>query len=127
MLASRRLRFFAIALLVTSGIPWLEWGARGDFLFGIEFGLLTGEAGKGTFSHPAVLLPMIGQLLILTAIFLPRRGLLFVGVAPLFLLISLVFLPGLLAGNMRMVLSSAPFLVLSVLALSKTRKEKSRP
>ncbi len=121
---------FATALLLTSGLAWLEWGAYSQCLFAMEFHLLTGGAGEGTFLHPAVVLPLLGQLLLLGAVLVPRRWLLLTGSVPLFLLLMLVFLPGLMAGNLRMALSPLPFLVLCVLALLATRtkrKRKSRP
>ncbi|UMY65497.1 MULTISPECIES: hypothetical protein [unclassified Flavobacterium] len=127
---NQNIRIFATALLLTSGLAWLEWGTHSQCLFAMEFYLLTGGAGEGTFLHPAVALPLLGQVLLLVAVFMPRRWLLLTGIPPLFLLLLLVFLPGVLAGNVRMALSPLPFLVLSVLALLATRtkrKRKSRP
>lgn len=127
---NRKIRIFAAGLLLTSGLSWLEWGAHSQCLFAMEFYLLTGGAGDGTFLHPAVVLPLLGQALLFVAVFVPRRWLLLTGIAPLFLLLLLVFLPGVLAGNVRMALSPLPFFVLAVLAFLATRskrKRKSRP
>gem|GEM_PF-6260066 len=121
---------FALLLLSTSGLAWLEWGQHSECLFAMEFTLIKGGGSEGTFLHPAVIFPMIGQCCLLSAVFVPRRWLLLAGIIPLFLLLLLVFVPGVLSGNIRMILSPLPFLVLSVWSLVATkpkRQKESRP
>lgn len=121
---------FALLLLSTSGLAWLEWGRHSECLFDMEFTLLTGGGSDGTFLHPAVIFPMMGQCCLLLAFFVPRRWLLLAGTIPLFLLLLLVFLPGVLSANIRMMVSPLPFLVLSIWSLVATRpkrQKESRP
>lgn len=118
--ASSRRLWLNIALLVTSGLGYLEWANQRTILYAVEWDLLAGVVQKGSaFAHPAVALPFLGQLLLIFAILtnpekLWRTYLACVGIGMLHLVILYI---GILNANWLMIASVVPFLALSVLAV----------
>jgi len=116
-------------LLLSSCIGYLEWG-KGNFafLFQVEYELLFGSKDSQNFLHPFVLVPLLGQLLLLVTLFqkVPARALTYTGLASLSLLILFIFLIGALTPNFRMLLSTLPFIITGIMVLRYNRKEKSK-
>lgn len=111
-----RLRVLNILLLLASLLGYMEWG-RGQhaFLFQAEYQLLAGKAGNDAFAHPLVLLPMIGQLLLLYTIVqkAPSKRLTTIAISLLGILMFFVLLAGIFGQRWLMVLSVLPFILLS--------------
>ena len=110
-------RLLHIGLLLSSLLGYMAWGAGQDaFLVEAEYQLLTGRGGDGAFSHPLVLLPMIGQLLLLFTIFqqVPSKLLTTIAILLLGILMLFVLLAGIFGQRWLMVLSVLPFLVLAI-------------
>jgi hypothetical protein len=113
-----RRRVLNILLLFASLLGYMEWGqGQHAFLVEAEYQLLTGKGGEGAFSHPLVLLPMIGQLLLLFTIFQkePSKLLTTIAIFLLGILMLFVLLAGLFGQRWLMVLSVLPFILLTVL------------
>lgn len=115
----------ALAIL-TSLFGYLEWGGgNGAFLFQAEMEVL-GKLVSDPVSaaHPFTLMPLFGQVLLLITLFqkAPSRLLTYVGLACLGLLLVFMFLIGLLAFNLKILLSTLPFIVTAVLAIMEARK-----
>lgn len=106
------------ALLLTSLIGYLEWGGgNSEFLFQIEYDLIFGALkDPNNFKHPFVLLPMLGQALILITLFqkTPGRTLTLIGLACMSLLMLFILLSGVLGMNVRVVLSTLPFVITGI-------------
>lgn len=109
------------ALILTSLIGYLEWGGGNhQFLFQIEYELIFGALKDlNNFKHPFVLLPMLGQVLILITLFqkTPGRTLTFIGLTCMSLLMLFILLVGVLGVNLRVILSTIPFVITGILVL----------
>lgn len=112
----KRLSLFCA--LLSFLVCYLEWGqGTSSFVFEIEYLLIFQKSGKAdSFMHPLILLPFIGQLLILYALFQkpPRKSLVFSGLSLMGLLVVLVLLAGILSRNPKIALSTVPFLLSSL-------------
>lgn len=112
-------------LLVTSLFGYLEWGGgHRSFLFQVEGEVLAKLiSGPASVAHPLVLLPLLGQVLLLITIFQrrPNQLLTYVGMACLALLLLFIFVVGVLGGNAKITFSTLPFLVVAVLAIRHYR------
>lgn len=114
-------RFLAVVVVVSGLFSYLEWGAaQHAFLFEVEYDLLFGtNRTPDNFSHPLVMLPIAGQILLLVTAFLKEsnRWLLVTGILLQALLLGMVLLAGVLSLNLRICGSVLPFFVTSFLLL----------
>lgn len=116
-------------LIITSLFGYLEWGAGNrSFLFQTEY-----EVFRKMFSnpehvaHPFVLLPLLGQLLLLFTWFQkkPAKVLTYLGIGCLSLLLGLMFFIGIWEMNFKILFSTLPFLTVAVYTLIHSRKRRS--
>jgi hypothetical protein len=115
-----------VLLVLASLIGYMEWGGGNNaFLFQVEYQLLF-ESGKesNAFTHPFVVVPLLGQVLLLTTLFqgTPSRRLTYIGLACLSLLLLFLFFIAVLGFNMRMLASTLPFLIIGILILRAYRR-----
>lgn len=120
---SKILNFF---LIVTSLLGYLEWGKNTHtFLFQAEFEILM-KILKDTKSvlHPFTILPLIGQLILIITLFqkTPSKILTYIGIVSLSVLLLFMFLIGLMSMNYKIIFSTIPFIVTSILAINHSRK-----
>lgn len=116
--STRRLLYLALAIAPL--FAYLEWGGGNHgFLFQMERDILISKGAQFSSSmlHPAVLLPLLGQLLLIIAAALPKpnRRLALVGVVLLSLLVGFILLIGVLGLSLKIILSTLPFVVLVVM------------
>jgi hypothetical protein len=109
-------RLILIALLITPLFAYLEWGGNKSsaFLWQAEYALLfQGDNLIHSFTHPIVLMPMLGQILIIWAILQnkPPRKLVFIGILLQSVLLLFILLVGFLAFNYKIILSTIPFFI----------------
>ena len=112
--------------ILTSLFGYLEWGGgNGAFLFQAELEVL-GKLVSDPVSaaHPFTLIPLLGQVLLLVTLFQkePSRWLTYIGLACVGLLLVFMFLIGLLAFNVKVLLSMVPFVVTAIFAIMAARK-----
>lgn len=126
MLKSKK-KILNVLLLASSLIGYLEWGKeKSSFLFQMEYDILFGAAwNPSNFLHPLILLPFIGQLVLIVSLFqkTPGKVITLSGVACLSTIMLMILLAGSLAGNFRIVLSSLPFLITAGFVLREHRKK----
>ncbi len=115
-----------LLLIITSLFGYLAWGNnQHTFLFEAE-----AEIFSKLFSnplsviHPFIILPIIGQLLLGITLFqkISSTRLTYIGMACLGILLTLIFIIGILSSNMMIVASSIPFLMIAVFTISYLRK-----
>ncbi len=113
-----KLKILNILLIITSLIGYLEWGGDNHiFLFQgeseIVYKLFT---SPGSVIHPFILLPLIGQILLLITLFQksPNRKITYISIAGLGLLLGFMFIIGLISFNVKILLSTIPFLIVVV-------------
>lgn len=117
-----------LLLVLTSFVGYLEWGKENHlFLIQAEVEIIL-KFIKNPLSviHPFILLPFIGQLLLIITLFQakPSKKLTYVGIVGLGLLLCFMFIIGVLSLKYKIVFSTIPFLFLAVLTI-KYRKEPS--
>ncbi len=116
-----------LLLLLTSLIGYLEWGTGNHaFLFQTEYELLFGGKGLQNFLHPFVLLPLLGQVLLLITLFQkkPNKILGVGGIVCLSLIMLMILFIGFMSKNLMIGLSAVPFIICSILFFRVNRKTK---
>lgn len=119
------LRLLNLLLLITSLFGYLEWGTdQHSFLFQAEYQILAGPWETGNFQHPLVLLPMLGQVLLLITVLqkTPGKWITLIGLGCISLLLIMVLLAGTLTLNVRMLASVLPFFITAVFVVRKALK-----
>lgn len=97
------------------------------FVFQLEWEILFGEHNKAdSFMHPAVLFPFLGELFFIFALFQSKRWPTVVGIILCGLLVLMFLLIGILEKDIRVLLSTLPFIGLSVFYFMNTKKQKNR-
>jgi hypothetical protein len=105
---------------------YMEWGGgNSGFVYEAERQILFGQGDKAdSFAHPLVLLPFLGQLLLLWALFQqkPNRRLVIVALCAMGLLVLVLLLVGILGRSPKIVLSTLPFLAAAGWWLRESRR-----
>lgn len=75
--------------------------------------------------HPFTVLPMAGQLLLVFTLFqkMPSKGLTYVGLGCLGMLLGLMLAIGLMGFQYKIIISTLPFFVVSFFAIRELRKK----
>lgn len=125
-----KLKILNFLLILTSLIGYLEWGGDNHiFLFQGEaeilYRLFTNPV---SVIHPFILIPLIGQMLLLITLFQksPNKKLTYVSIAGLGLLLGFMFLIGLISFNFNILLSTIPFLIVVVLTIRHLWEMKNK-
>lgn len=122
-------RMLNALVIFTSFFGFLEWGGNNEaFLYEAEIDVISGMLNDPlAVMHPLTLLPMIGQSLLLITLFQyePGQRLTYLGVSGLGVLLTLMFLIGLISLNLKIVGSTTPFMITSLLALYTFKKQKN--
>ena len=115
-------------LILTSLIGYLECsGNNHTFLFQAEADILLKLIIKPTaIAHPFILLPIIGQVLLLISLFQKNthKLLSYIAIGSLALLLTFMFLIGLVTLNLKILFSTIPFLACSIYTILYYRKNK---
>lgn len=124
-------RFILISLILSPLVCYLEWsGDSSSFLFQMEYLLFFKSANASeNFTHPLVLLPFIGQVLILFTVFQkkPNKKLALTGQILLSLIVIMVLLSGILSKNIKIISSTLPFIATTIAFYFSLRKKKNAP
>lgn len=117
------LRLINTGLLLSFLVCYLEWGNdNSSFVFQVEYLVFfQKDHSANTFTHPLIIIPFLGQLLILFTIFQkkPGRRLTWIGLILLGILVLVILLVGLLSLNYKIILSTVPFILFSMLFIVK--------
>jgi cobalamin biosynthesis protein CobD/CbiB len=120
-------RLLALALLLTSLIGYLAWGNNQEvFLYQIEWDIISKlVSDPSSVIHPLVLLPLLGQLLLLITVFSKRPGkiLLLTGLGCIAILFLMMLLVGLLSSKIKIILLALPYLIVALITLWYNRKK----
>jgi hypothetical protein len=103
------LRLFAAVFLVSGLCCVMEWAGHRQTLLQSEIDVLRHFRGA-SFSHPLILLPFAGQLLLLAMLWRPKKVLVVAASLLLGLLPLMIFLAGAISRNMLMAVSAVPYL-----------------
>jgi hypothetical protein len=86
--------------------------------------LFSGKVNAASFVHPAILLPLSGQILLLVSLLQksPGRWLTLTGIALTSLLVLIILLAGLLAKDLKMIVSCLPFVIVALLYVLRSSR-----
>jgi hypothetical protein len=124
-------RLINLGLLFSSLICYLEWrGGNSTFLFQIEYDLFFDRGVRlNAFASPLVFIPLLGQVLVLFSgvkrkpnVTLTLVGMIFIG-----MLVGLVLAAGLMSANFKIIVSTLPFIGMSVLFFLRKDENGKRP
>ena len=113
-------------LIITSLLGYLEWsGNSHTFLFQAE-----GEILSKLFTdpistlHPFTLVPLIGQIILIVTLIqkTPSKILTYISIGSLGILLAFMFVIGIVSLNFKIVLSTIPFIAVSIIAIRHYRK-----
>jgi hypothetical protein len=114
-------RLINICLFLTFLLGYLEWGKSHTlFIFQAEFEIfLKGKHDFKSILHPFILIPFFGQAIILYCIFQKNAGrvLNLAGLACLSMFMLLLFTIGLLTLNIKIIISTVPFIIAGILLI----------
>jgi hypothetical protein len=120
-----KLRILNLMILLSSFFGYLEWGKNQKlFLFQAEY-----DVFKKIFSdlnsvlHPLIILPLIAQLILLVTLFQKYQSikLIGIGIIGLAILFLFMFFVGCFSMNLKIVLSTLPFIILSLIFIFRKR------
>ncbi len=118
-----------LALVVTSLFGYMEWGGDNhSFLFQAEAEVFAKFFSEpSAILHPFVLLPFLGQFLLLLSLLQnkPSRMLTFLSIGALGLLLGFMFIIGLISMKPMILLSCLPFLITAFFTVHYHRKTRS--
>lgn len=113
-------------LFLSSFFGYLEWGDNASFLFEVEWELIQVLVNDPMSAmHPFTVLPMLGQIGLVVALFQksPTKWLVYASIGCLGLLFGLMFFIGIAGWNLKILGSTLPFLILSVLVIVRLRRQ----
>jgi hypothetical protein len=114
-------------LIITSLFGYTEWGEiHHAFIFEMEMELLVHFTSKmGAFSHPFILVPLVGQLLLIVTLFQtePHKKLTFIGLGCLSLIILMFLFVGILSTDFKIIGSTIPFVLVAIITVRSYRKK----
>ena len=128
MTSTLKSKILNFLLIITSLLGFLEWGKGHQmFLFQAEgeiFAKLFNQ--PGSVLHPFILFPFIGQLLLTITLFQKQPGkiLTFTAIAGIGMLILLMFVIGCLGLNLKIALSTIPYLIVATITILHQLKKK---
>jgi hypothetical protein len=115
-------------LIITSLLGYLEWGGNShSFLFQAEAEIFSKLfTDPISILHPFTVLPMLGQVILVVTLFqkTPSKSLTYISIGSLGILLGLMFVIGFMSLNYKIIISTIPFIVVSVIAIRHYRKIK---
>lgn len=117
-------------LLLSFQFGYLQWGKDRDaFIFEATAEIFRQSSKTSqNFLHPAILIPLIGEILILITLFRKKnnRVLTLAGLAGMGLFMLLLLLIGLLDMNIKITLSTVPFFLTTFFVLRQNWRKKGQ-
>jgi hypothetical protein len=107
-------------LILTPLMGYMEWADQHMFIYELEYDLLFNFREKqDAFLHPLILLPLIGQLVLIITLFQrePNKKLTFTGIALLSTIMVFLFFIGFIAKSPAIALYAAPFIVTAIITV----------
>lgn len=117
-----------LLLIITSLLGYLEWsGNNHSFLFQAEAEILSKLFNSpNSILHPFTIVPLLGQLILVITLFqkTPNKILTYIGIGSLGILLLFMFIIGLVHLNYKIILSTIPFILLSIITIRHFQKRK---
>jgi hypothetical protein len=115
-------------LIFTSLLGYLEWSGNNHiFLFKAEAEIFSKLlTDPSSVLHPFTILPLVGQILLLITLFqkTPSKLLTYISIGGLGLLIGFMCIAGIMTLNFKIIISTLPFIIVSIIGIRHYRKIK---
>lgn len=129
MVPSTKAKILNALLILTSLVGYLEWGADNrSFLFQAEGEIFVKLLNDPeSVMHPFTLLPLSGQILLLITLFqkTPGKIITCIALACIGLLLAFMFVISLISWNVKILISTLPFLITAFLAILHHSRSQS--
>ncbi len=120
------LRIYSLGLLLTFLLCYFHWGNNSAFLVEIQYELIL-KTKDTSLLHPLIIGPAIGELLLLFTVLRPNKKLILTGLILLMVLVLMVLLAGILGLQLKMIASTIPYIIISVLYIHHYKKLINQP
>ena len=113
-----QVRILSLIIFLSSLCPYLTWGGNNSGILGqMEYELLRNVfESPQTLLHPMILIPFLGQLMVLIfGIIYIKPKLISLGIVCLSVLIGFILFIGFFSANLTTILSCLPFLISAIL------------
>ncbi|WP_268034686.1 hypothetical protein [Algoriphagus sp. PAP.12] len=128
-MSHQKKRVLLFLLFLSTFLGYLEWGDdQSSFLIQTELEIFTkGIEDPVSVLHPFTLIPFIGQILLLISLFqkAPKKWLVIAAIIGLGLLFGLILFIGIIGPNLKILFSSLPFWLFSILLIREFRTSRS--
>jgi hypothetical protein len=128
-MSHQKKRVFLFLLFISTFLGYLEWGDdQSSFLIQTELEIFSkGIEDPVSVLHPFTLIPFIGQILLFISLFqkAPKKGLVIAAIIGLGLLFGLILFIGIIGPNLKILFSSLPFWLFSILLIREFRTSRS--
>lgn len=118
-----------LLLILTSFAGYLEWGEdRHLFLYQAEIEIFSKLfTDPMSVIHPFTILPLLGQIALLITLFQKQPGkiLTLAGIGGISVLLILMLVIGIMSWNIKIILSTLPFLITAIVAISHFKRRSS--
>lgn len=126
----RQVKIWAALTFLSFLFCYLEWGNHNGFgfIFQLEYTILFRKGpSRDSFTHPAILLPFTGQLLLGYTVLArtPKKPLVWSGLALLSVLVLFISFIGLMALDLKIFGSTLPFLVSGFMLIRSLKNKQS--
>lgn len=125
-----KIKILILLIILSSFFGYLEWGKDSKmFLIEGEIDIISKLfSNPGSVLHPFIILPLLGQALLIITLFKTKSGktLSLLGISFIALLILLITFISVISLNYKMFLSTIPFIILSVMRISLYKKDKKK-
>ncbi|MFV0389560.1 MAG: hypothetical protein ACK5NT_12490 [Pyrinomonadaceae bacterium] len=123
-----KLKILNVLILIFSLFGYLEWGNnQHSFLYRVEWDVISKLFSDPLSAlHPLIIVPLIGQILLLLTLVQRRPNKYFTifGILALAILFAMLLLVGILSANYKILLSVAPFFALAFYTVFYTLRHK---
>ena len=110
-----KIKVITTLIILSSLFVYLEWGKDNhSFLFQAEYEVLYKLISDPVAAlHPLTLIPLLGQILLLISVFKhePGKWMIITGVISLGILLGFILVIGSMVPNVKMILSTIPFML----------------
>lgn len=128
-MSHQKKRVLLFLLFLSTFLGYLEWGDdQSSFLIQTELEIFSkGIENPISVLHPFTLIPFIGQILLLISLFqkAPKKWLVIAAIIGLGLLFGLILFIGIIGPNLKILFSSLPFWLFSILLIREFRTSRS--
>ena len=113
-------KYINFSLVLASLFGLLEWGGNNaQFLYEVEFEILKKlSINPGSVLHPLTIIPFLSQAILIYTLIqrTPSRTLTIIGIYGIGILMVLILAIGIMTVNIKMIASTLPFILCSIVA-----------